>query len=405
MSGIEIDRDYWSDRLEVDVDDVLEQFADDVVMGQWPPIGSPRCREILEKQLGLDAGMAKSDMADAAPNFGEDILPFMLAHEARKGKAEIAIKQVAEERLSEAQYKHCEFGEKNFDRTAAIWYLYLDDPVNLERVFHLNIIHQKGFARMVLTKDPENDGADIDEFFTPENLNPLVEAYDKSRRDRRTGHCTEILTEDGRIQVIVRRDLAPSKVRKAGEIYHGYNTEWIILEFYPELARVDVCSVSPDVPAQLADRIVSAFYDEDLRYENDAQFVSEDTVRELLDSFSEDKPLFPLLELQFKNTGIHASPEVRMKVEKDSSLAPAIADYEEAFGDPFERLEDIVGMKVLVAKKRIRIKLEKDARRDLWVVRYVDQPLSRKERDEFEAQVMDQFDIPLLSTEKRYARE
>jgi hypothetical protein len=406
MIGTDSDRDFWSDRLEVDVDAVLARFADAQDMKGWTVLNSERCRTILAKVLGLDPGLAKREMVELAPGFGDEVLPLMLADEARKGKAEIVIRQVAKERLSDAQYSHCAYGDDNFDRTAAMWYLYQQDPLNLERVFFLDIIHQKGYARMVLTKDPANAGADPASFFTRESLNPLIAAYDKSRHDHRSGHCSEILAEDGRIQVIVRRDLAPDKVQRAGKLVHGYRTEWIILEFYPGLKRVDVCSVSPDVPAQLADRIGAAFFDDkEIRYENDAQFVSEETVRQLLDSFKEEKPLFPLLELQFKNSGINGSPEVRMKVENDASLAPAIEDYEEAFGDPFERLDDIMGMKVLVAKKRIRIKLEKDEQRKMWVVRYVDTSLSRKEREEFEAQVKEEFGIPLLSTEKKYARD
>ena len=406
MSGIEIDRDFWSDRLEVNVDDVIDYFEDDEYMKRWSPLGSSRCRAILAEQLALDSDMAKRYMVEAVLDLGREVLPFMLVNELGKGKAEIAIRQVAKESLSEAQNQRCEFGEDNFDRIAAMWFLYLANPAYLERVFFLDIIHQKGFARMVLAEAPDNVGADVATFFTRDNLNPLVEAYDRSRRDHRTGHCSEILFEADRIQVIVRRDFAPAKVRKAGQLFHGFNTEWIILEFHPGLERVDVCSVSPDVPAQLANRIAQAyFYDEKMRYENDAQFVSEEILRKFLESFKMEKPPLPLLELQFKNSGLNGSPEVRLKVEKDSSLAPALDDYSEVFGDPFEQLIDIVGIKILVANKIIRIKIEKDERRKMWTVRYTDSRLLRKERTEFEALMDDEFDIPILSTEKRYARQ
>ena len=285
-----------------------------------------------------------------------------------------------------------------------MWLLYRDDPANLHLVFHLDRVQRKGFARMVLDPMPSGNGVDLAEFFDPSNIQGILDDYEQDRKTLQESYCSAVLNDGGNYRVFIKRDMKSSFVAHGLKNTFGWEREWIVLEFEPDLRRVHINSVSPDVPLVIANRIASAFLGEDVAYDNESIVTSEEQIEVFLESLTEAPDQLPLVELTVKNCGLRGSPQLRVNNQENRTLAPVIAHFRTAVGsDLLAELEDIESIKVHRFNKRVKILFEATDFNDEFVVRYTDQPLTGTERREFETMMEHDYQITVLSTEKRYA--
>ena len=178
----------------------------------------------------------------------------------------------------------------------------------------------------------------------------------------------------------------------------------MVLRFDPDLRRVHISSVSPDVPLTIANLVAGRFFGRALTYENETIATPVAKVRELLDRLISEPEVLPLVEVTAKNSGLHGSPQLRLSDQENNSLALAIGQLDGMFGSPLAHVEDIESLKVFYAKKRIKMIFEAaDEAKESFVVRYADQPLNGTQRREFESMMEYTYGITVLSTEKCYA--
>jgi hypothetical protein len=400
----QLDKSFWGDRLEVDADLVLKQLKDDEFVESWVERLGMRPRAFLAEWLGIDGEMRPRQTREAILGARDRLAPFMLVSDVAGGKRTYAILEVARAKLQADAIERCRVNEERFDRLGLMWLLYLDDPENLELVFHLDRTQRKGFARMVLSSPAKPNGHTAPAFFARETIQAILDDHEREHRSLRQSHCAAILDDGGRYQVFVKRDNKPAFVAHGPKNTFGFEREWMVLRFDPDLRRVHICSVSPDVPLTIANLVAGRFFGRTLTYENETIATPAEKVRALLDRLLSEPDVLPLVEVTTKNCGLHGSPQLRLSDQENNSLALAIGQIDGMFGSPLAHVEDIESIKVFYAKKRIKMIFEAaDPENEAFVVRYADQPLNGTQRREFESLMADTYGITVLSTEKCYA--
>lgn len=404
MSTNGIDTDFWGNRLEVNTELVLQRHADHVHFEGWIDGLPQRPRVLAAQHLGISPDLGVKKTRQALLERRDDLVGMMLVEAATAGKRTYAITEVAKARLSAEVVEQCLVSGEKYDRLAIMWLLYLDDPANLELVFRLDQVQRKGFARMVLDKMPDAPPAGASAFFTPKGLQEVLDAYEEEKRSLRQSHCSAVLTDGGNFQVFIKRDMKPAFIAHGRENTFGWEPEWIVLEFEPDLRRVLICSESPDVPLHLANRIASAYFGEKVRYDNESISSPGDSVRAFVASLINTPERLPLVEVTVANSPLDGGVQLRLKDPNKKSIAPAVCHLTALSGvDPLAEVSDIESMKVHRFEKLVKLIFEPSGATDEVVVRYSDQPLTGKERREFELEMEHDYAIKVLSTEKRYA--
>lgn len=401
-----IDKQFWGDRLEVNVDLLSQRHADPTYMAGWVARLKKRPRSLLAAHLDLDDELGVRDMRSELLDRAEQLLPVMLVEAATAGKRAYAIVEVARTRLGEDDLASCRMPNESYDRLALMWLLYQADPRNLELVAFLDRVQRKGFARMVLDAPPRENGHSARSFFTRSTIQAVLDEHERAARTRRRSVCAEILHDGGgNYQVFIKRDLKSSFVSHGERNTFGFEPEWMVLEFEPDLHRVHLSSVSPHIPAVFANKIASRFFGVDVTYENESLYTPMSAVRAFLDALIEDPEELPLVEVSVRSCALRNGPQLRLNDPENRSLAPAIQHFGGAFRGLLDNVEDIASLKVLRFDKRVKVVFElADEDEDELIVRYSDQPLTGTERRKFERLMLEDFGITVLSTEKRYAR-
>ncbi len=409
---LDLDEAYWGDHLEVGTELIVKQHQRDAHMREWVGNLSPRCRAVLAEHLDVDGEQRLDEARDAIFERRAELLPVLLVDAAGAGKRTFAIVDVARSKLATDVFAQCRIaanddGEDKFDRRALLWRLYLQDPANVELVFHLDRTQRKGFARMVLDDTPEPSDADAEAFFRRDVLQAILDEFEAEKETLRQSYCAEVLPDAGGLRrVFIKRDTKSAVISHGAKNTFGFEREWIILAFEEDLHRVHICSVSPDVPLLLANRIAAAYFGQPVAYENEAIETPVEKVSEFLQSLLHDPDRLPLVELVAKNCGLEGSPQLRLGDAGHASLAPAIRHFSAAVGNLLDVVEDIDSIKVYAFEKRLKMLFEPvDDDGSTFIVRYADQPLNTKERRAFEDRMWADYGIRVLSTEKRYATE
>ena len=400
-----IDREYWGDRLEVNIELLAQRHADPAYLTAWVTRLRKRPRTLIADHLHIDAGQAIKDLRAELLGRPEHLLTAMLVEAAAAGKRGYAITEVSRSRLTEDDLTRCQLPNDKYDRLALMWLLHRQDPRNLELVCHLDRVQRKGFARMVLAPAPRSNGRSAASFFTTATIQRILDDHEAEGRTRRKSVCSEILHDGGgNFQVFVKRDLKSSFVSHGARNTFGFEPEWMVLEFEPDLHRVHMCSISPDVPVVLASRIAGRFFGVEVAYDNESIYTDASTVEDFLASLIDEPDVLPVVEVVAKNCGLRNAPQLRLNDSENRSLAPAISHFATAFGNPLDHVEDIESLKVHRFDKRVKIIFEQGEDEEELVVRYGDQPLTGAQRREFEELMLDSYGITVLSTEKRCAR-
>lgn len=400
-----IDEKFWGDKLEVNTALLLKNYNDDSYMERWAYRMKSRARDILLQLLELDSGVKAAHARELILENKSKLVPYLLAESAVAGKRSYAITEVARSKLAPELVEFCHETEDRYDRIALAWLLFTDNPDNLELVFHLDRTQRKGFARMVLENPPQMDDVNASQFFTRDKLQAVLNEYEAEKNTKKESHCAAILKNGngGNFQLFIKRDLKPGFVSHGEKNTFGFEREWIVLEFEPDLNRVYICSVSPDIPLEFANLFASKLFSKNVEYTNELLSTDEEKITDFLLELKMQRTDFPLVEVTFKNSGLDGSPQLRINDQRNKSIAPALGQFGATYGDPLEMVEDIESIKIYHYKKRVKMIFEKvEGSNRQYVVRYTDQPLYGEQRRAFEQEMEKVYGIKILSTEKKH---
>jgi len=256
---------------------------------------------------------------------------------------------------------------------------------------------------MILQTTPTDADFEPEVFFSRETIQDILDEYEEEKGTLRQSYCAAILNDGGNYLLFVKRDGKPDFVSNGRENKHGFEREWIIFEFEPDLRRVFISSVDPRVPPQLAVKLAFEFFGEEVKYISETVATEEEKILDFLAAIVDDPDELPLVEIAVGNSPLDGAVQLKLSEQDNKSLAPALEQFAAKFEDLLQDVEDIASIKVHMFDKRIKMLFDSEDVHEGYVVRYADQPLNGKERREFEQMMENDHSIVVLSTEKRNA--
>ena len=184
---------------------------------------------------------------------------------------------------------------------------------------------------------------------------------------------------------------------------HGHRPEWIVFDFFDGAKRVNIASLSVNDSLEIANRIASTYFGKPCEYENESKVTYPKQLEQFLRVLKDgtDREL-TWVELVVGNTPLEGS--VGMRLTDSRSIGPAVVQFERAVGSLLSSIDAIESLKVLYCKKRVSLILEKLTDEE-YVIRYSDQRLNPLQRMSFERYMRSTYEIPVLSTEKRFKHQ
>jgi hypothetical protein len=396
---------FWENDLEIGCESVLVQTNKKGFMENWIGHRNGRQIEIIGERLGLNNQISTRKKKSVLQADDPRLLPYLLVQEFAKFKASGAVVQWAEQVLPPTMLDKCRIGDDGYDTLAMCFALFQHDPQGLLPILHLDRIYKSGFARMKMKNNLLRPKQPFDKFLTSELVRDVLAAYDQSQDDGRASEFKNIFAEDDRIFVFVRRCERPDAIMQGTRVVHGHRREWIVLEFFDGAKRVNIASLSVGDSLAIANRIGSAYYGRSCEYENEVQFTYSKQIEVFVDKLKNDEdPQLTWVELSVTNSPLIGACSLRLSDPESNSIGKAVKNFEARVGkitSPIERIESI---KVRFRDKRVSLLFEREEdSNDQYVVRYSDHRLKPKQRRAFEAYMRETHEIPVLSTEKRFA--
>jgi len=401
-----IARDYWENELELDITDALRRAEDPGQRGTWLDSRTRRQTNVLCQVLGVDGGRRFKDKRAALARCDGQLTPFCLIDHFARFKGKFTVADLAANTLSPDTLDLCRCkNEGTYDTIALMYALFNADPDNLRKLFHLDKIHKSGFARMALKQKVRQPDKSFEEFLKPKQANQILEAFDKQQRDLRQSQLKNIVRHNHHHLVFIRRPERHQYIIREGRIAHGHRVEWIILDFADNARRVNISSNSNEVPLQIANALASAYFGKDVQYDNECEITYEKQIQNLFDQLKAGN----CEGLQLVDIDVHGSPlhgaDLRLAHDDPDVVQRAIAALERDHSSLTAHIGRIAKVKLIYLDKRIDIKFEQLAPNgDEYIVRYMDHRLNASMRKRFEDFMRDTHGIPILSTEKRFAR-
>jgi len=398
---------FWNDDLEMHLDHVMQKVNEDGFLDDWIAKRTGRQLTMLCDALGLDGDGSTRKKRAEIENANGQIEPFVLVERFSQFKSKVAVAEFAQGVLDEDACEECQKGEEDFDKVALLFAIFARQWTDLRLIYHLDKIHKTGFARMKLKGNARKPKKTIAEFLTTATVKKILAAFDKDQGDGLTSELKDVITINGGNLVFIRRANRPDHlVKRTGGVIHGYTSEWIILDFEDGGKRVNISSVSVNVPLEIANRIASGYFGKDCEYDNE----SEETYPKQLQRFlgnvkdGKDKDL-TLVEFVVSTSPLDGAPKFKLSHQDSNPIGAAIDHFEKAVGKVLADIDQIESVKVLYRKKRVSLIFEPvDDTDDEYVVRYSDHRLNARQRREFESHMKENHGIAVLSTEKRFKR-
>jgi hypothetical protein len=401
----DITRDFWENELELSIQESLRHAEDPEELRAWVDCRNGRQLDVLCRILNLAAARIKDKRAALASCDGQ-LATFYLTDQFARHKGKFAIADLAVARLDAEVVALCRLkDEEEYDTRALLYALVAADPQHLRTVFHLDKIHKSGFARMALKQKVRQPEAPFERFLKPKQAEQILRDYDRQKRDQRQSQLKNIVRHHHHHLVFIRRPERPQYILRDDRIQHGHRVEWIILDFADNARRVNISSDSNEVPLQIANALASAYFGKDVAYDNECQITYEKQIHMLLNQLKAGTcEGLRLVDLDVQNSPLHGV-DLRIGHDDADVVQRAVAALERDNSSLTAHVDRINKVKLIYLSKRIDVQFEKqDTGPDEYIVRYMDHRLNATLRKRFEDFMRDTHGIPVLSTEKRFAR-
>ena len=261
--------EFWENDLEMGLSLLIPELERDEIRNEWIGRLSGRQMEMVCTGLDLPVEERVRDRREVLRNLNGQLLPFLLVDRFSYMKSRVAVVDYARKRLPESVMETCRINDTEHDAKALLFAIYGKNPTDLQHIFHLEKIQKTGFARMSLATSVTQPEKTFTDFLTPDNIHAVLLAFDREQNDFRISEFREVLVEDGRPLLFIRRAERPSIMVKTVGVEHGFHPELIILDFSAEAHRVQISSTSPVVPLEIANRLVGLFFGKECEYVNE----------------------------------------------------------------------------------------------------------------------------------------
>jgi hypothetical protein len=393
------DPEYWQNQLEVPLADLLARTEHPPFLAAWIEELSPACRRVLAPELGLERDVPAPVLRKTALRFRSALVPLVLVDAAMAGKRTSAIEEVGRAVLGGEDLEAARSGSR-LDRRALTWAMYLRSPANLLRTFHVDRIHRRGVARLVLAERPTapvRPDAVCDQRLGA-LLTECLSEHGVSALDPR---AQTITTGDQHV-VFFRWPMRHAFVVRGRDNVFGHEREWVVLAFSHDFWRVRIASDAGEAAARIAERVAGQIFGHAVRFVNETVATPLDTADRFVASLLDEQSTLPLVEAEVRVEEGEGAPLLRLHSPGESSIAPELRKLRGLFGEDVTRARRMGAVKVVAFGKRVRMIFEPASTGGV-VVRYADQVLAPHERAAFERQMHEAFGITALSTEKRSA--
>lgn len=401
-----ISRDFWENELELSINGLIPLTESPRAISKWIASRTGRQLNILCRSLEVSGAARMKDQRAALVGCNGQLAAYYLVDHFARRKGKFAIEDFAISVLDPGIINLCRCRDEDaLDSKALLYALLHASPDNLKAVFYLDKIHKSGFARMALKQKVRQPETKFEDFLKLERAQEVLEHFDRKKRDHRQSQLKDVRRHHHHHLVFIRRPERHQHIIRDGAIQHGHRPEWIILDFADNARRVSISSDSNEVPLQIANALASAYYGEDVEYDNECQITYEKQILNLLDQLKAGNCSgLELTDLEVKGSPLHGV-DLSLCHDAASILRRAIAAIERDNGSLTAHIDRIAKIKVIYLAKRIDIRFEKQgAGGDQYIVRYFDHRLNAALRRQFEDFMRDTHGIPILSTEKRFAR-
>jgi len=393
---------HWETDLEVDKGRILAQADMEYFLADWVGNLPGRQATVLCVNLGEDASAALTKKRDALRAREPELLPYLLVAEFAKGKSKVAVASFGENTLSDELLEVCRKNEDEYDTTAVLFAIYHNNWRDLRKVFHLERIQRTGFARMSLNGTVRKPDKPLAEYLQPRAVRHTLATFDQEKGDGLTSELRDVIVEDGRHMVFIRRGERPDLIVRDGGVVHGYRPEWIILDFDDDGKHLNISSKSTSVPLEIANRLAYGYFGIPCEYDNETKVTYTAQLEAFLTQLRNDhSDTFSLVELVVTKSPLE---DTKLLISSVGSIGTAIEKFEQAVGLLLGDIGGIYAIKVGYRNKRVTLKFE-HLGVDQYVVRYTDHRLNAMERRTFEAEMKQAHEIPVLSTEKRFKHQ
>lgn len=403
-----VSRSLWENELELPIGATLRQLKEDPARLQsWIASRTGRQLDVLCRVLNIEAADRTKDKRGALAACNGQLTPYYLADQFARRKGKFAVADFASSVLEQDILDLCKGkDEETFDTHALLYALLHASPGHLKTLFHLDKIHKSGFARMALKQKTRQPKRTFEAFLTQTQAKQVLDAFDKQRRDQRQSQLKDVLRHNHHHLVFIRRPERPQHIIREGQIQHGHRVEWIILDFADNAKRVNISSDSNEVPLQIANAIASAYFGKAVEYDNESEVTYAKQIHTLLDQLKAGTcDGLKMTDLEVQSSPLHGA-DLRVCHDEPDVVQRAVASLEHDHSSLTTRIERISKLKVVYEVKRIDVRFEKlDTAQDEYIVRYMDHRLNATLRKQFEDFMRDTHAIPILSTEKRFARQ
>lgn len=203
---------FWENDLEMGLGLLLPEVAQDEARDRWIAHLNGRQMEVICNGVGLPVAERVRGRRESLRQLNGQLVPYLLVDRFSHMKSRVAVVDFARRKLPDGVVEGCRINEEEFDTKALLFAIYGNCPTDLRQVFHLEKIQKTGFARMALAtpvRKPDNTFAD---FLTPDRIQRLLAAFDRDRGDHRISEFREVLTDDGRHLLFIRRAERPSLI-------------------------------------------------------------------------------------------------------------------------------------------------------------------------------------------------
>ncbi len=349
------------------------------------------CSALGVDETSVDGATLEERCREVFRNRKPALLLMVLLIYFELGKRKIAVRQVAEGRLSAADLAACQSASGELDTLAAVIRLFEASPDNLVEVLLRHVDDCRGHAPLLLAPRIRIAKDEFAKWCTLVNVRKALKGNTDVRRVQPIG---------GRLFVLLQANADRASLRVDGDVVYGYHPQWILLNFGADPNSLRASGKSIKDAAAFATAIVRAFTKKrDLEYVDEKVLTPRDKVTALLRKLKRgtDKRL-ALVELKVTDTFLKGAPTVTLASQE--SVAEGLQELDGHL--PYSLLRDpqkIALFKVVFKKHRVGVKLD-------WidascVVRYADSRLTGDEKDEFVKHLHDDYTIKVISTEKK----